>query len=79
MLHVLQWKSWRQAAMALNIPHTVLYSFYRELVESWNINEIIQYMIMRRIALYVSDEKHITSEFLQSDEIVTMSLTLYNT
>lgn len=78
LLHVLQWKSWRQAAGYIGVPHTILYQFYRTLDEASMIDSIVSYSIERRIALFIQDEKHITQELLESDSIVTESIIFYN-
>lgn len=78
LLHVLQGKSWRQAAAYIGVPYTILYQFYRTIEASNIIDSIVHYVIERRIALYVQDEKHITQELLESDFIVEETIAFYN-
>ncbi len=77
LLHVLQWKSWRQSAEYIGVPYTILYQLYRSLEATDIVDNIIYYAIERRIALYIQDEKHITQELLESDEIIVQSIMIY--
>lgn len=75
LLHVLQRKSWRQAATELHMAsHIPLYQFYEHIRHTPEGDEIIEYMIYRRIALHLRDARHITPEILDSECIVEESI-----
>lgn len=59
------------------VSHVPLYQFYEEIRIRSERDEIIEYCITRRIALSVASERHITLEYLDSDEIVEQSLAEY--
>jgi len=74
LLHVLQWRSWRQAALSINVPYIVLYGFYKK-IQGTNIEkEILLYMVERSIILYIDNERYITDEILKSTEVKNKSL-----
>jgi hypothetical protein len=74
MLHIFQRKSWRQTGRELNVAHTPLYNFSAQFSNTKEFELLIEYFIERRILLSFSDEKYLTREFLETDEIVEKSL-----
>ena len=74
MLHILQGKSWRQIGKELSIPHVSVYHFWQFVSEKKELEYIFAYFIERRIALYLGDEKNITLEYLEQDNLVEKSL-----
>ena len=74
LLHIFQKKSWRRVALELWIPHVTAFQFYSDVSEWENREKLISYFIERRILLYLGDEKNITKEYLESDEIIKKSL-----
>ena len=75
MLHILQGKSWRQIGKELAIPHVSVYHFFQFVSDKKELQYIFAYFIERRIALYLGDEKNITLEYLERDDLVQKSLT----
>ena len=74
MLHILQGKSWRQIGRELNVPHVSVYHFFQFVWEKKELEYIFAYFIERRITLYLGDEKNITLEYLERDDLVEKSL-----
>lgn len=74
LLHVFQKKSWRQIGKELNIPYLSVYNFYSYIQDSAELRDFLLYFIERRIVLSLTDEKNITREYLETEEIVEKSL-----
>ncbi len=74
LLHIFAKKSWRKIASELWVPHIPIYNLYRELESTPELREILEYCITRRVVLYIADERHITRESLETDEIIEKSL-----
>ena len=74
LLHIFAKKSWRAISQELGVPHIPIYNLYRELEGTPELREILEYVIMRRIVLFTSDERYITREMLDSEEIIRGSL-----
>lgn len=74
LLHVFQRKSWRQIGKELGVAHIPLYNFYTQFHTTESLHDLIIYFIERRIILSLLDERHVTREYLETDEIVEKSL-----
>lgn len=75
LLHIFMKKSWRAIASELGVPHIAIYHLYQSLEGTSEMREILEYAITRRIVLYARDDRHITREILESEEIVRESMT----
>jgi hypothetical protein len=74
LLHVFQKKSWRRVGWELGISHVTAFQFYRDIYEQEELKKVLVYFIERKIVLYLGEEKNITKEYLESDEIIKKSL-----
>ena len=73
LLHTLQNKSWRLVAWELRTSHVPLYQFSVHMKWTTEFRDIISYLISRRIVLYVSHERHITTDILSGETILLSS------
>ena len=73
MLHIFQKKSWRQIGRELWVAHIPVYNFTTQM-EWWvAFQNLLAYLIERRIVLWIGDERNITREYLESEEILERS------
>ncbi|MDD2693628.1 MAG: hypothetical protein PHY14_01725 [Candidatus Gracilibacteria bacterium] len=77
LLYVFQKKSWRQIGKELNVPHLSVYNFYSHIQDSDELHDFLLYFIERRIVLSIADERNITREYLETDEIVEKSKMMF--
>ncbi len=59
------------------VSHVPLYQFYEQIRMTPEQDELIEYMIHRRVALWIQDEKHITHELMESDGILMDTIAEY--
>lgn len=72
--HILLKKSWRKVSVQFWIPYLPIYQFYQKIKDKPELVEMLIFFCNNKVISYIEDEKNITKEFLESDELVKKSL-----
>ena len=72
--HILLKKSWRKISAQFWIPYLPIYQFYKKIEDKPELIQMLEFFCKRKVISYIVDEKNITREFLDSEELVLKSL-----
>jgi len=72
--HILLKKSWRKISAQIWVPYLPIYQFYKRIKDKPELKEMLNYFCEKKVVSYIWSEKNITKEFLESDELIKISL-----
>jgi len=74
LIHILLKKSWRKISVQIWIPYLPIYQFYKKIEDKPELQELLEYLVKRKIISYIWNKKIFDSLFLESEESVLNSL-----
>ena len=74
LIHILLKKSWRKISVQIWVPYLPIYQFYKKIEDKPELKEMLKYFCEKKVISFIKDEKNITKEFLDSEELVEKSL-----
>jgi hypothetical protein len=72
--HILLKKSWRKISEIIWIPYLPIYQFYKKIENKPELKEMLKYFCEKKVISYIWNKKNITRDFLNSKELVNISL-----
>lgn len=74
IIHILLKKSWRKISAQIWVPYLPIYQFYKKIEDKPELKDMLNYLSEKKVISYIGEEKNITRDFLDSEELVNRSL-----